>query len=87
MRKLIISTLDFVAYLALILLTISGLLAGFAVTASPYAPALQRTLAPLLGGVGGFVAGVLVAGGILVVTEIARNTRRTVELLERGATR
>ncbi len=87
MRKFIISTLDFVAYFALVVATVAGLLAGLVVTASPYTPALQRTLAPIIGGVAGFVVGVLIAGGVLVMTEIARNTRRTVELLERNAGR
>jgi len=84
MRNLVIATLDFVAYFVLVVVTLGGLAGGLATASDPYAPAFARTLAPIFGTLGGFLFGVLIAGGILVLTEIARNTRRTVELLERG---
>ena len=83
MRSLVIATLDVVAYLVLALATIAGAVGGMVAAASPYASADVRTLAPIIGTLGGFVIGVLVAGGVLVLTEIARNSRKTVELLQR----
>ena len=83
MRGLVIATLDVVAYLVLIAATVVGALSGMTIASNPYVGAMERALAPIFGTVAGFVVGVLVAGGVLVLTEIARNSRRTVELLER----
>ena len=83
MRGLVIATLDVVAYLVLIAATVAGTLFGMTIASNPYVGAMERSLAPILGTVAGFVGGVLVAGGVLVLTEIARNSRRTVELLQR----
>ncbi len=87
MRNLILKALDFVAVALVVLATLGGLVMGLGIASQPYAPTLVRVLAPVLGIALGFVSGVLVSGGILALTEIAKNTRRTVELLERASPR
>ena len=87
MRGFVFITLDIVAYLVLIAATAFGTLAGMAIAANPQIAIPEKGLAPVFGMAGGFIFGVLIAGGVLVLTEIARNSRRTVELLQRAQDR
>ncbi len=82
MRDLILKTLDFVALALVVLTTLGGLVVGLATAGQPFTPTIVRILAPIFGIASGFVSGVLVSGGILALIDIAKNTRRTAEMLE-----
>ena len=83
MRALILKIVDFAALALVVLATLAGLVGGLAVAFNDYAPPLARLAAPILAPVAGFVGGALVAGGIIALLEIVRNTRRTAEAVER----
>lgn len=85
MRHLIIGTLDFLAVLLVVVTTIAAVVAAIPTVSNPYLDVGSK-LALVAGTSGVWLIGsVLVAGGVLALTEIARNSRRTVELLERLA--
>jgi hypothetical protein len=73
MRGLIVGTLDFSCFLLVILLSLSGLIVG------THAGSLGLGI---LLGVCGFIVGSLIAGTILAIIEIAKNTRKMTMLLE-----
>ena len=87
MRAFIIATLDVLAVLLVIVFTLGGVVAGFGAASGPYVAEVAKIALPILGLVGGFASGALISGSILALTEIARNTRRTVDLLEKIAGR
>lgn len=86
MRHLILKTLDFVAIALVVLSTLGGLVTGLAMAFQPYTPWYVRLFGPIFTTAGAFLGAVLVAGGIIALVEVVKNTRRTAEFLERIAT-
>lgn len=87
MRAFIIATLDVLAVLLVIVFTLAGAVGGYGAAGGPYVGGGQKIVLVIFGLVGGFAVGALISGSILALTEIARNTRRSVELLEKIAGR
>ncbi|MBV5264701.1 hypothetical protein [Pinisolibacter aquiterrae] len=85
MRSFILKTLDFVAIALVVVSTLGGLVTGLAMAFQGYAPWYVRLFGPIFTTVGAFLGAVLVAGGIIALMEIVKNTRRTADFLERIA--
>jgi hypothetical protein len=83
MRALILKIVDVAALAMVVVATLAGFLSGLALTFDDRAPMVTRLLSPILMPAIAFIAAALVAGGIVALLEIVKNTRRTVELLER----
>ncbi|MBI4275356.1 MAG: hypothetical protein HY659_11730 [Rhizobiales bacterium] len=76
MRKLILGVLDFFCFLIVIVSTLIG---------ARVASYTLGEIGLVVGGLVGFIVSALFAGGILALTEIAKNTRRMLEWMEREA--
>lgn len=74
MRRFVVDLLDFLCLAAIVLATIVGFSTGFAAT---------RTFEyGVLYALASFVAASVVMGAVLAITEIAKNTRRLITLME-----
>ena len=73
MRRLIVNVLDLVCILLVIASTLAGVFAGLAQGGA------MAVVVPLAA----FVGSCLIAGSVLAITEIAKNTRKMIALLER----
>ncbi len=73
MKRLIVKSLELIAWLLMIVMVLFGAVTG---------AAAAGFLGFLVGLTGGAVIGVLILGTLFLVMDIADNTRRVVELLE-----
>jgi uncharacterized membrane protein len=81
MGRFIVSVLDFLCIAAIVLFSVAGFVVGGKFV-NPYGP-FQLHFA--IGyGLAAFLVGTIVFGAVLALTEIAKNTRRMIKLLEEG---
>lgn len=81
MGRFIVSVLDFLCIAAIVLFSVAGFVAGGQFV-NPYGQ-FQLHLA-ILYGLTAFLVGTIVFGAVLALTEIAKNTRKMIKLLEEG---
>lgn len=81
MGRFIVSVLDFLCVAAIILFAVAGFVVGGKFV-DPYGQ-FQLGFA-IIYGLAAFLIGTIVFGAVLALTEIAKNTRRMIKLLEDG---
>jgi hypothetical protein len=81
MKRFIVRCVEVISYIGFFIVIIAGASGGYQRVAD--LSGMQPVWGAVLGAIMGFVVAVIVFGGLFLLLDIADNTRRTRELLER----
>ena len=83
MKFFIVKSLEVICYLGFFGLILGGAAGTYVLTATTAGGAVRAGVALVIGAILGFIAAVIMFGVLFLLLDIADNTRRTRELLER----